>query len=375
MRKFLFVFLVLVFPFLQANTMLDLEAPQITINVPSEVPADLPFDLSLASNEPVTYTIRYAGLELSQVAQSYVVSLLAAEGSQTIEINAKDGSNNEVSFQHSLYGIPTLKPELRVPESVQSGSPASIFVTWPETGLQPTTLGIYVDGEVQRFYKTDREVVSLLALPLGSSPSIKNIQVVLADEYGRTVTLNDSLAVVKDTQEVEDLNLSADTFSVVTAEGRDREAEALNQAYATAEMRPEPLWRSPFIMPIEGRFSSGYGSPRRYVTGGNVSYHNGLDIAAPQGTPIVATNDGLVVISNYYPIKGGLVVIDHGYDVFSFYFHQSKMLVEVGEVVSQGQVIGEVGSTGLSTGPHLHWEMRIEGVATNPLSWVGKQYP
>jgi murein DD-endopeptidase MepM/ murein hydrolase activator NlpD len=69
------------------------------------------------------------------------------------------------------------------------------------------------------------------------------------------------------------------------------------------------------------------------------------------------------------------VVIDHGASVYSIYMHQSKIVAKVGETVSRGQQIGEVGTTGLSTGPHLHWEIRVNQVATNPLTWVGKLLP
>jgi murein DD-endopeptidase MepM/ murein hydrolase activator NlpD len=69
------------------------------------------------------------------------------------------------------------------------------------------------------------------------------------------------------------------------------------------------------------------------------------------------------------------VVLDHGGGVFSLYFHQSRIRVEVGDEVRRGEVIGEVGTTGLSTGPHLHWEVRVNGTATNPLEWVDKVVP
>ena len=128
-------------------------------------------------------------------------------------------------------------------------------------------------------------------------------------------------------------------------------------------------------MPIQGVNTSGFGSPRRYARGGNVSYHNGADIGAPQGTPILATNAGRVLVADTYPIKGGFTLIDHGAGLYSYYLHQSAIHVEAGQSVERAQHIGDVGSTGLSTGPHLHWEMRLDGNATNPLNWVGKVKP
>ena len=84
---------------------------------------------------------------------------------------------------------------------------------------------------------------------------------------------------------------------------------------------------------------------------------------------------GIVQVADFYPIKGGLVAIDHGGGVTSLYFHQSKILVSVGDEVARGDVIGESGATGLVTGPHLHWEMQVLGRPSDPLSWVERLVP
>jgi murein DD-endopeptidase MepM/ murein hydrolase activator NlpD len=172
---------------------------------------------------------------------------------------------------------------------------------------------------------------------------------------------------------VQELNIAASTLSVITPEARALEAETL--AAAAPDPADPPRWSEPFLLPVEGRGSSGFARARRYAPGGPVSFHEGEDIAAPTGTPIRATNAGVVVVAGPYPIKGGMTVIDHGAGVSSRYYHQSRIDVRVGDVVARGQVIGAVGSTGLSTGPHLHWEMRVAGVASDPLAWVGRMRP
>ena len=128
-------------------------------------------------------------------------------------------------------------------------------------------------------------------------------------------------------------------------------------------------------MPIGGVNTSGFGDARRYAQGGPVSFHYGLDLAAPMGTPVHATNVGRVLIAGHYPIKGGFIAVDHGGGVMSYYFHLSSVNVVDGQLVQRGEVIGEVGSEGLSTGPHLHWEMRVHEEATNPLEWVDRTFP
>ncbi|MDO4246330.1 MAG: M23 family metallopeptidase, partial [Deinococcus sp.] len=88
-----------------------------------------------------------------------------------------------------------------------------------------------------------------------------------------------------------------------------------------------------------------------------------------------AVNDGTVVMAGKYPVRGGLVVIDHGAGVVSLYFHQSKVIVKAGQKVTRGQKVGEVGTTGLSAGPHLHLEIRVRGEATSPAGWMGRLWP
>lgn len=353
----------------------DVTPPKIYIEVPERVPADLPFDLKMSADEPVTYTVRYAGLELSEVAQEYVISLLARGGVVPIEITAVDAAQNQSSYQLLVDGIPSLEPTLQVKQAAIPGEPVAISVAWPQGGLQPTTIDLQINGEARPVFISQEKVISLWAIPLGQPAGPIPVRVVLHDEYAREVRLEATLNVLEDPREVENLNLSADTLQVITPEGRQLEQQALDEAYARSAEYPFPQWSEAFMQPAEGRFTSPFGLPRRYVAGGNISYHFGTDIAAPTGTPIYAANVGRVMVADFYPIKGGLVVIDHGASVYSLYFHQSKIWVKVGDTVSRGQQIGEIGTTGLSTGPHLHWEMRINQIATDPMSWVGRVLP
>ena len=98
--------------------------------------------------------------------------------------------------------------------------------------------------------------------------------------------------------------------------------------------------------------------------------HNGIDIGTPMGAPIVASNPGTVITASYVGSYGNVVMIDHGGGVVTNYAHGSKILVEVGQVVERGEIIMEAGSTGLSTGPHLHFEIKINGTFVNPLPYV-----
>ena len=120
------------------------------------------------------------------------------------------------------------------------------------------------------------------------------------------------------------------------------------------------------IRPISGVITSRYGSISSVRTGA----HTGLDIAAKTGTPIAAAASGTVIYSGYQGSLGNLIKISHGDGVETYYAHCSKLYAQVGQYVNQGETIAAVGSTGNSTGPHLHLEVRVNGVAYNPQNYV-----
>jgi murein DD-endopeptidase MepM/ murein hydrolase activator NlpD len=132
----------------------------------------------------------------------------------------------------------------------------------------------------------------------------------------------------------------------------------------------QPTVSIPSLMPVDGaRMSSGYGM-RNHPVLRKRRKHNGIDLAAPTGTPVYATADGVVTRADWFSSYGLYISIDHGADLETRYAHLSKLAVADGERIEKGDVIGYVGSTGRSTGPHLHYEVRIDGVAVNPIPYM-----
>lgn len=128
------------------------------------------------------------------------------------------------------------------------------------------------------------------------------------------------------------------------------------------------------LEPVPGRIGSVFG-PRRHPILGVIRPHRGIDVGAPTGTPVLAAGPGRVLRSGVAGEYGVLVAIDHGNNAETRYAHLSRTLVTAGETVTRGQVIGEVGSTGLSTGPHLHFELRIDGEPVDPAPWLPSLRP
>lgn len=127
-------------------------------------------------------------------------------------------------------------------------------------------------------------------------------------------------------------------------------------------------WRQDFIRPAPGRFSGRFGSQRVY-RGEPGAYHSGLDIAGGANTPYVAPADGVVILAATEPfsLEGRLLMIDHGMGLNSAFLHSAQLLVNEGDSVTRGQVIGRIGSTGRATGPHLHWSMKWHESRIDPI--------
>jgi len=133
--------------------------------------------------------------------------------------------------------------------------------------------------------------------------------------------------------------------------------------------RSSVLRSYPSLLPVEGWITSGFGF-RLNPWSGSRKLHAGLDVAAPHGTPVIAPADGFVTLSSYGSGYGNEILVDHGYGLVTRYAHLSQRLVRVGDHVLRGQLIGKVGSTGHSTGPHLHYEVIRDGVRVNPRSYI-----
>jgi len=128
-------------------------------------------------------------------------------------------------------------------------------------------------------------------------------------------------------------------------------------------------WQVPFAYPVQSSVSSYFGARRSYGGSYN-SYHSGVDFRASTGVPVKTPSAGTVVLAENLMVRGNAIIIDHGWGVLTGYWHLSKIDVEAGQYVTQGQVIGRVGNTGLSTGSHLHWQLWVDGKPVNPLQWT-----
>jgi murein DD-endopeptidase MepM/ murein hydrolase activator NlpD len=150
------------------------------------------------------------------------------------------------------------------------------------------------------------------------------------------------------------------------------EMEAMIQRYMAEQGRRGvvgPLGTGKFIWPLTGEKTSPFGYRRHPIWGGR-NFHTGLDIAAPYGKRIVAADSGLVIFAGWWDGYGKAVIIDHGKGTTTVYGHLSRIYVKKDQKIVKGNTVGLVGSTGYSTGPHLHFEVRRNGTPVNPIKWL-----
>ncbi len=148
--------------------------------------------------------------------------------------------------------------------------------------------------------------------------------------------------------------------------------ERLGKVYDVRKSR-NAFWASqPTLWPVHGWITSPFG-PRRAPTVGATHFHEGIDIAAPVGTPVMASADGVVRFSGYKSGFGKALVIDHGYGISTLYAHNSSLLVLEGQHVTRGMQVSAIGMTGRTTGAHLHYEVMVDGVPVDPRRYLDEK--
>ncbi len=166
-------------------------------------------------------------------------------------------------------------------------------------------------------------------------------------------------------------NAFALSYDLNALERRARLLSAsLDEATDSLEAHEDLLESTPSILPTSGVLSSGFSKSRMHPILNRMRPHEGIDIAAPKGTPIFAAAKGRVVRAGWEAGYGLTVEIDHGYGYTTLYGHASKLLVRRGQQVSRGDVIAQVGSTGIATSSNLHYEVQINGIPQNPINFV-----
>ncbi len=210
----------------------------------------------------------------------------------------------------------------------------------------------------------------VFAIPVGAEPGEESLRVAFYD--ANRVQISEATAtyvVFEIERDVEQITLPPDAAALLTEDHAQREDELRAEQFARSDL--DPAWTEPFLVPVrDAQITAVFGSGRSYDGAPVSSTHGGVDYGANEGDPVLASAPGRVSWTGAMPIRGNSVIIDHGAGVKSGYHHLSRIDVAVDDVVAPGDTIGAIGSTGVSTGPHLHWEVSVHGVNVDPLQWL-----
>jgi murein DD-endopeptidase MepM/ murein hydrolase activator NlpD len=204
---------------------------------------------------------------------------------------------------------------------------------------------------------------AVLGVDLYTEPGTYTLDITAQDKV-----LSRPVTVIKKKYPVQKLTLPKDMVEL----SPENEARAEREQKKVAAIWPnetERLWNGSFINPREGSISTKFGL-RRIINGIAKNPHSGVDVAAEEGQEVQAPNNATVALVDNQFYSGNSVILDHGQGIYTMFFHLSKVLVKEGQQVNKGDVIALVGSTGRSTGAHLHWGVRVQGARVNPLELI-----
>jgi len=248
----------------------------------------------------------------------------------------------------------------------------------PLTGNIDVILDFDFDGALSTIYRTGSRLYAVIAICYDNKPGRYRLSINKDSQQRTSKSLETAFNIGEKEFAFASFSMPASRTAGWTSARLAEDRENIRLARELSE--PHPLWLQRFVRPLEGRITSTYGAIR-VINNNPPRRHSGIDIGAPEGTPIVAANRGIVRLAEHLLAGGKTVIIDHGINLSTTYMHMSSIAVNEGQMVERGELIGTVGMTGYATGPHLHWEANIGHAPVNPeqlleddLLWVPPAY-
>jgi murein DD-endopeptidase MepM/ murein hydrolase activator NlpD len=244
------------------------------------------------------------------------------------------------------------------------------------TGTEGTSVtGSLMDHNLNFFTVTDSSQVALQGVHAMAQPGLYPLSLTINRPDGANFNFSQNVLVYAgDFLYDQPLSVDPETLNPETTVPEDAQWMSL-----ASQVSPDVLWQGVFSLPVQPVFAecyaSRFGSRRSYNGSEYIYFHTGIDYCGQLGDPIYAAASGIVVFTGPLTVRGIATMIDHGQGVFTAYMHQSEILVNVGDRVEQGQLIGRVGNTGRVEGPHLHFEVLVGGVQVDPLEWLNQTFP
>ena len=223
-------------------------------------------------------------------------------------------------------------------------------------------------GESLEFFKTDeRDYLALVGVDLRLAAGTYHMEIHADTPEDRPYSWRRSLEVVTKDYGTQRLTLPENmvTLDAETLKRVKREGERFSNIWT--KRTPKRYWHGSFVRPVPGKLTTPFGL-RRILNGEPRSRHSGVDLRAAVGEPVRSANHGRIVLVGDFYFHGKAVVVDHGWGLYTMYFHLSQLTVSEGDLVGKRAAIGLAGSTGRATGPHLHWGVRLGGARVDPFA-------
>jgi len=266
--------------------------------------------------------------------------------------------------------IPPFTSLLFEPTLVTQGQTVAVHVS---TDRDVTLSGTF-DGRLVRFMGQRGTYWALIGVHAMTLPGPYPVELIAVDANGNTTRITQIVRVAAGEYPTDYIILPPGKKWLLDPELLRQEREKL--AVVFDGYRSEKLWNDLFQVPVENpRITSPFGSRRSYNGGPATGYHAGTDFGGAEGTPVYAPAPGVVVLAEELIVRGNAVIVDHGLGVFTGYWHFSGITVGIGQAVVPGSLLGCMGTTGLSTGSHLHWELRVGGIPVDPMQWTDQVFP
>jgi len=331
-----------------------------------------------------TLDIAYEKTPDSQAVKAYSQGKLIGSGAYLNDVLAGINFDGEYEIEShaqwlmrsdsQFYGNQTLSFKVAIDRDAdisvitRENSPGNILLVSAENLNSDETLKISTDvvKTDTNMYSYNGKNIFICPIDLYAQPGEHKLTAVINEGTDREYTIEKTFTVSSKTFKTQYLTVSNEMNETNNDDTAIYEFAKLVKP-ARTESSPEKLWEGTFDIPVEGRLTTDFAEIRFVNNVQSSSRHSGLDLAAPLGTEIKAPNNGIVVFAMEGLMSpGNTVVIDHGMGLFTSYYHMDKILAQKGQKVSKGEVIGTVGTTGFSTGPHLHYAVSIYNVYVNP---------
>jgi murein DD-endopeptidase MepM/ murein hydrolase activator NlpD len=352
-------------------------------------------------NRLISPTELYVGISLivptGQEQEPLSTRMTASTGESLLELSVRQGSDPwTLASVNKLDGTWTALPGdvLYSPTPGGQGSATGLPSAFVRASIEPLPLkqgsteviraltkegvtlsGMLVDKPLH-FFPSDGDQVALQGVYALQEPGVYPLLMEATLSDGSKQSYEQMVLVISGDYGSEELYVPPETIDPAVVEPENQTVFSI-----TSPATPTQYWNGVFASPAvyPDQFTSLFGRHRIYRGTGTElvveGFHTGLDFAGGEGLQIFAPAPGKVVFAAPLTVRGNATIIDHGRGVYSGFWHQSQISVQVGDIVDMGQVIGLVGGTGRVTGAHLHWEVWVNGVQVNPLDWLNQAYP